>query len=192
MRLGILGGSFNPPHIGHLIVSSHISAELKLDRIVFVPTSVAPHKVNNHTASPDHRLAMLKLAVQGNPHFDVSDVELRRGGVSYSVDTLRLMKNAGHDDELFLLIGMDNLIDFHTWKSPEEILQLATVIVMTRPGFQVENVPPMMKDRVTVCSVPGIDISSREIRERANAGKPITYRVTREVEEYILRNNLYR
>ncbi len=192
MKVGILGGTFNPPHIGHLLVADHVRAQLKLDRILFVPASIPPHKLNDDLVSPEHRLAMLGLAIHGNPLFDVSDVELRRGGVSFTVDTLRELKGRSPDNELYLVIGMDNLIDFHSWKSPEEILQLAEVVVMTRPGFNVEDVPALMKDRVTICGVPAIDISSRDIRERLHRGQRITYRVTREVEEYIQRNNLYR
>ena len=192
MKVGILGGTFNPPHIGHLLVADHVRTELQLDRIVFVPASIPPHKLKQDLVSPEHRLAMLGIAIHGNPAFEVSDIELRRGGVSFTVDTLREHKAQLPDDELFLLIGMDNLIDFHSWKSPEEILKLANVVVMTRPGFDVEEVPALMRNRVAICSVPGIDISSRDIRERLHRDKPITHWVTREVEEYILRNNLYR
>jgi nicotinate-nucleotide adenylyltransferase len=190
MKLGIFGGTFNPPHMGHLIVAEHVRTELNLDRILFLPAAIPPHKLTDEIISANHRVAMLRCALEGNEHFEISDIEIERGGLSYTVDTLRQLKQRG-EDELFLLIGMDNLLEFHTWKSPEKILQLATVVVMTRPGFDSENVPPKMKDHVTICPVPEIGIASREIRLRVRDGQTVRYLVSDSVAEYIRQHKLY-
>lgn len=190
MRLGIFGGTFNPPHVGHLIVCEHVRAELRLDRVLLVPASVPPHKPTKELVSSEHRLAMLELAIHGNNHFDISTVEIERGGVSYTVETLEYFKQLSND-ELFLLIGMDNLIEFHSWRSPERILQLATVVVMSRAGFSSAAVPQALRDRVVICSVPEIEISSRQIRQRVREAKSIRYLVPDSVAEYIRQTGLY-
>jgi nicotinate-nucleotide adenylyltransferase len=190
VSLAIFGGTFNPPHLGHLIVAEHARTELHLDRVLFLPAAMPPHKLTDDIIAADHRIAMLRCAIEGNEHFAVSELEIQRGGVSYTIDTLRQLKQRG-EDKLFLLIGMDNLLEFHTWKSPEQILQLATVVVMTRPGFRAADVPPEMKDRVTICPVPEIDIASREIRLRVREGKSIRYLVSDAVAEYVRQHNLY-
>lgn len=191
MKIGIFGGTFNPPHIGHLIVAEHVRSELSLDKIFFVPAEIPPHKLNQNVASSDHRLAMLRLAIQDNPRFDVSEIELRRGGVSFTVDTLRELTTEHPHDQFFLLIGMDNLSEFYTWKSPEKILELATVVVMTRPGFDANEVPASMKDTVRICPVPEIGIASRVIRRRASEGKSIQNLVPESVRKYIHQHKLY-
>ena len=191
MRIGIFGGTFNPPHLGHLIVAEHVRSELMLDKILFVPAAIPPHKVNHDIVSSEHRLAMLRLAIQDNPHVDVSEIELRRGGVSFTIDTLDGLKAEHPTDEFFLLIGMDNLLEFHAWKSPESILELATVVVMTRPGVEAKDVPPAMRDRVRICPVPEIGIASRELRKRVSKGKSIQYLVPDSVREYITQHDLY-
>lgn len=191
MKLGIFGGTFNPPHIGHLIVAEHVRSELQLDRIIFVPAAIPPHKRADEIIAADHRLAMVRRAIEGNSHFDVAEIEIERGGVSYTVDTLRQLKERSHS-ELLLLIGMDNLLEFHTWKSPEKILQLATVVVLTRPGFSSADIPREMNNHVTICPVPEIGIASREVRRRVREGKSIRYLVRDSVAEYIEQQNLYK
>jgi nicotinate-nucleotide adenylyltransferase len=135
---------------------------------------------------------MLRLAIEDNTRFAVLDVELTRGGVSFTVDTLRQLRENNPSDKLHLIIGMDNLVDFHTWKSPQTILSLATVVVMTRPGFDGRNVPAEMKSHVRICDVPEIEIASREIRKRVSTGKSIQYLVAKSVEGYIEEHRLYR
>jgi nicotinate-nucleotide adenylyltransferase len=190
MKLGIFGGTFNPPHIGHLIVAEHVCNALRLDNIVFVPAAIPPHKLTDEIVSADHRAAMLRLAIESNPRFAVSNIEIERGGVSFTVDTLRQLKQH-FEGALYLLIGMDNLLEFHTWKSPEQILELATVVVMTRPGFREADVPPEVKDRAMICPVPEIGIASRTIRQRVREGKSIRYLVSDPVAEYIRQQKLY-
>lgn len=192
MNIGILGGTFNPPHIGHLIVAEHVRTELALDRILFIPAATPPHKVNDGIIDAHHRVQMLRLATQDNPHFDVAEIEIARGGVSYTADTLQQLHVEHPSDQFFLLIGMDNLLEFHTWRSPEAILELATVVVMTRPGFAPHDVPAAMREKVVICPVPEIDIASRQIRKRVAEGKSIRYLVPDSVREYITRFELYR
>lgn len=191
MDIGIFGGTFNPPHVGHLITAEHIREELGLDTIVFVPTATSPHKISKESVSPEHRLAMTRLATRGNSGFQVSDIEIRRGGVSFTIDTLHAMKQEYPNDRLFLLIGMDNLIDFHTWRSPEEIVRAASLVVMTRPGFEPKSIPKDLQGKISICPVPEIGIASRELRERVRRGKSIKYLVADEVHDYIYTNNLY-
>lgn len=192
MNIGVLGGTFNPPHIGHLIVAEHVRTELTLNRILFIPAAIPPHKVNDGIIGAHHRVQMLRLATQGNPNFDVSEIEIARGGVSYTADTLQQLKVEHPSDQFFLLIGMDNLLEFHTWRSPETILELATVVVMTRPGFAPHDVPAPMRENVVICPVPEIAVASRQIRKRLAEGKSVRYLVTDSVHEYITRFELYR
>ena len=192
MKTGIFGGTFNPPHTGHLIVAEYVREKISLDKMLFVPSAVPPHKQDLDIVEAHHRLEMLQCAVQGNRYFEVSDIEVRRGGVSFTVDTLVEFKGRSHDDHLYFLIGMDNLRDFDTWKMGEEIVDLAEVVAMTRPGFKQENFKTRHESKIVLCDVPEIAISSRDIRERVKTGKSIRYLVPGSVETYITRNRLYR
>lgn len=191
MKVGIFGGTFNPPHMGHLIVAEHVRGEMVLDRVMFVPAFIPPHKLHDDVVSSEHRVAMLKLAIQDNPHFEVSETELQRGGVSFTVDTLRDLTTKHPSDEFNLLIGMDNLLEFHTWKSPEKILNLVKVVVMTRPGFTEKDNPLIRKDGMKLCPVPEIGISSREIRKRVHEGSSVRYLVPDSVRDYLFEHHLY-
>jgi nicotinate-nucleotide adenylyltransferase len=192
MKLGIFGGTFNPPHSGHLIIAEHVRESLALDKVLFVPCAIPPHKQDLDIVEAHHRIEMLEYAVQGNRHFVVSDLEIERGGVSYSVETLTELSRVHPHDELFLLIGMDNMSDFHTWKEPEQILRLAHVVVMARPGVQVNREKWKFAETAILCDVPEIGISSREIRKKVHDGKSIRYLVTAAVEMYIYQHQLYR
>ncbi len=192
MNIGIFGGTFNPPHIGHLIVAEHVRTTLGLDQILFMPAAIPPHKVGHDIISEEHRLAMLRLAIAGNPHFEISEIELMRGGISFTVDTLQEMKRENPTVTLSLLIGMDNLVEFHSWKSPDEVLKLAVVVVMTRPGFELGTLQKTIGGNVLVCHVPEIEIASRDIRKRVRDGKSVRYLVTPSVAEYIEKHGLYR
>lgn len=192
MNVGILGGTFNPPHIGHLIVAEYVRENLNLNKVLFVPSAISPHKQHLDIVSAHHRLAMLKYAIEGNSHFDVSEIETRRGGVSFTIDTLEGLKEKYRSDKLFLLIGMDNLVEFHSWKMPERILEIATLVVMTRPEVGKKDAEQVLDGRAHVCPVPEIAISSREIRARVKEGRSIRYLVPAPIEAYIISNNLYR
>jgi len=191
LNLGILGGTFNPPHNGHLIVAECVRERLGLERILFVPSEISPHKQHADPVSSRDRLEMVKLAIRGNSAFGFSDVEITRGGVSYTVETLQDLESIHPLARFYLLIGMDNLAEFHSWKDPGRLLELAEVIVMSRPEFTMTGVDPSIKGRVTMCEVPDIGISSREIRRRVKEGKSIRYLVPETVEVYIRAHRLY-
>ncbi len=190
-NVGIFGGTFDPPHIGHLLAAAHVYESLKLDRIILVPAASSPHKRNRPLTGAEHRLTMVRLSVAGVPHMEVSDVEVRRGGVSYTIDTLRILQAEPPQPALTLIIGMDNLADFAAWKDPEEILRIARVVVMTRPGYQAPKHADVFARRMHMCAVPEIDIASRDIRRRVCEGRSIRWMVTPAVEHYILQNGFY-
>jgi nicotinate-nucleotide adenylyltransferase len=191
MNIGIFGGTFDPPHIGHLIVADDVRHALKLDRILFVPASRPPHKRDRKMSPGELRLKLVQRAVAGSPRFRVSDLEITRGGVSYTVDTLEELHRRHPHDALFLLVGMDNLLTFHTWKSPERIIELAKIVAMTRPGFSVSRVPKALARRTIVCPVPEIGVSSSDIRRRVRTGKPFRHLVPEPVYEYIVLHRMY-
>lgn len=191
MKIGILGGTFDPPHIGHLIVADEVRHALKLDKILLVPASRSPHKQSREMTPAVQRLKLVANAVAGNPHLLVSDIEVKRGGVSYTVDTLEELHRQRPRDEFFLLVGMDNLRAFHTWRSPERILELATIVMMTRPGFSISRIPKLLAKRAIVCPVPEIGISSSDIRERVRERRPFRHLVPERVYSAIIRNRLY-
>lgn len=191
MRLGILGGTFDPPHIGHLIVADEVRYRLNLDTVLFIPAWQSPHKRHRRTAPAEQRLKLVEHAIAGNPRFRLSDIEVRRGGVSYTVDTLEELHARQADAELFLIVGMDNLRKFETWRSPHRILELAKVVVMTRAGVQRVGIPRPMRGRTIICPVPEIAISSSDIRKRIRSGKPFRHLVPERVYDYIVRQRMY-
>lgn len=191
LRLGIFGGTFDPIHVGHLIVAEVARQILQLHRVLFVPARIPPHKKQIPTP-PESRLAMVRLACAGNPHFEVSDVELEREGPSYTVDTIQMIRRqSAPDTHLFLLIGADSARDFPTWKHHEAILADANVVVMGRPGTEIDSVSPTFGHRMTFLPTPLIELSSSEIRRLAHEGGSIRYMVTDAVESYIRSENLY-
>jgi nicotinate-nucleotide adenylyltransferase len=191
MKTGVFGGTFDPPHIGHLIIAQHVLQDLRLDRIVFVPGATPPHKQDRQISMAEHRLAMLRAAVAGNPGFEVSDAEIRRGGVSFTVDTLLEMQSARPEDALYFLLGMDNLPEFATWKSPERIMRISQLVVMTRPGFSPDLPPLLSEGRPILCRVPAIGVSSSMVRQLVGEGKSIRYVVPDAVESYVASHGLY-
>jgi nicotinate-nucleotide adenylyltransferase len=192
MKIGVFGGTFNPPHLGHLIVAEHAREQLGLGRVLFVPTAVSPHKQSLDIVDAHHRLEMLRSAVQGNRAFSVLDIELQRGGVSFTVDTLKELRRMFPVENLVLLIGVDNLAEFHLWRDPGAILDLAEVVALTRPGFSAEGLDPDLRRRIVVCQVPAIGIEARQIRRRVREGRSIRYLVPSAVEAYISSHRLYR
>lgn len=187
-RIGILGGTFDPPHNGHIAIARAALKELGLSRIIFIPAKIPPHKMKRIIASPEHRTAMLRLAVEGYPGFEVSDIELGREGPSYTVDTLDELKKLYPDDELLLIIGADNVSEMEGWYQPLRILSLASVAAANRPEFWPSG---RFADRVINFWMPPMDVSSTEIRNRLRAGFPVTGMVPSGVEDYIIRNRLY-
>jgi nicotinate-nucleotide adenylyltransferase len=191
-RLAIYGGTFNPPHIGHLITVECVREQLRLDGIYFIPSAQPPNKPGTALASADDRLQMTSLAVEGVPELAVSDIEIRRSGVSYTIDTITALGAQFPDASLMLIIGSDNFLEFQTWKSPTEILARVQLVVMHRPGFPVDQTHHEFARLATFVNVPQIGISSSDIRRRIKLGRSIRYLVPREVEAYIREHNLYR
>lgn len=201
MRIGIFGGSFNPIHTGHLVLAQDAADAYSLDHVVFVPAAIPPHKLTQTLITPDQRLDMVRLALAGHEAWEVSDEEVRRGGVSFSIDTVRHFKSVRPDAELYFIIGGDTLPELHTWREIETLLGLCKFITMVRPGFDPETLkkkslqlPGKFVDdligRVTVGHVIGI--SSTEVRMRVAQNKPIRYLVPDAVERYIHEHMLYR
>jgi len=183
MRTGIFGGSFDPIHLGHLLLARTALEELALDRILFVPANLSPHKTGTRPATAADRLAMVQCAIDGQAGFAVNDLELRRPPPSYTVDTLRALHTAHPDDEFTLLIGQDHVATFETWREPDEIRRLARIAVLTRAGTALPHGWPVVRRL--------IDISSTDIRTRTAAGRSIRYLTPDAVCDYIHTHRLY-
>jgi nicotinate-nucleotide adenylyltransferase len=189
LRIAVFGGTFDPPHLGHLVLAADVHLRLGVDRVVFVPSADPPHKQGRAVTSAELRLEMVRAAVQGDDRFEVDDLELRRQGLSYTVDTLRQFRRRDPGGELFFLIGADALRDFPTWRAPDEVARLATLALVERSG---ESAPTEPAHRVVHVPVTRVDISSTEIRRRIAAGASVRYLVTEPVRQIIEREGLYR
>ena len=187
MKLGILGGSFNPIHFGHLILAQEAKESLGLEKVLFVPCALPPHKSEDDLLSASHRLEMVRLAIQGNPHFELSDLEVRRGGVSYSIDTVNALRKESPSATFYFLIGSDALQGLSRWKQIEELERLCHFVIAGRPRFPAADLPKGLLR----LSMPEIDISSREIRQRLTEGRSIRYLVPEPVGDYLEKHQLY-
>ena len=214
MKLGILGGTFNPVHYGHLRAAEEVCELLELDKILFIPSGKPPFK-KSELADARHRFKMTGLAVKGSPHFGISDIELKRRGVSYSVDTLGRLTAKYKNAEFFLILGIDAFLDLPSWKHPEKLLSLANLVIISRPGFSFVNLltlpylktvpkktmekldkadaPDFYKSKnIFLCKITGFDVSASSIRRLITAGKSIKYLLPDSVESYIISNKLYK
>ncbi|MGE3820803.1 MAG: nicotinate-nucleotide adenylyltransferase [Isosphaeraceae bacterium] len=198
MRLGLFGGTFDPIHLGHLILAEQCREACALDRVWFIVTAAPPHKSGERTAI-GHRLEMARIAVAGHPAFEVSEIEARTPGPHYSVETLTRLREERPGDEFFFLIGADSLVDLPSWRRPEGIARLATIVVVNRPGIDVNPVDPgelpdfgPAANALIAVSVPPIGIASRDLRRRLAEGRSVRYLVPRGVEAYIDAQGLYR
>lgn len=193
MKKCIFGGTFDPPHIGHLLIAQTICEEEKFDKIIFVPALKNPHKSKDVTSSIEKRLNMLEIAVEGNSHFEISDVEIKRGGISYSIDTIIHIKKEQNlkRDELYFLIGSDILKTFHKWYKPLKILEECQVIVAIRPGFKPSSVQSWILSQIQFANIPRFELSATQIRKRWKENKTIRYMVTQPVWGFINKNSLY-
>lgn len=189
-RIGIFGGSFDPPHIGHLVIAEMARRTLDLDVAYFVPAYKPPHKEGSHPSTARERLAMTRLSVHGNAKLRVSDLELRRKGISYTVDTVRAFRKRFPTSQLFLIIGSDSLRQFHSWKSPGAILAEASLIVYRRPRSGRTNTR-LRSTKVSYIRGPLMEISSSDIRKRIQQGKSIRYLVRDNVLRFIKTKMLY-
>ena len=200
MRLGIFGGTFDPIHLGHLIVAEQCREQGRLDQVLFIPAARPPHKNDQELTAYAQRVEMLALALSGNPAFRIDEREKDRPGPSFTVDTLAQL-HALHDDaELFLIVGSDTLRDLPQWHEPVRILELAGLLVPPRPGASIlgaEEVkqslalPDSFPLRYQVCDIPLIDIASRDLRRRIADGRSVRYLLPRAVEAYLHEKNLY-
>ena len=193
MKVCLFGGTFDPPHLGHLIIAQTIFEAENFDQIVFVPAYQPPHKNGMKISPVDQRLEMLNIAIKENPNFIMSDLEIERKGLSYSIDTIMEYKkqNNLNSNELFYLMGSDSLRQFKKWKDPKMIIDESRVIVAIRPGFRPSDIPNWILAKIQFASIPRIEISSTTIRERWGNDKTIRYMVTESVWQYINKNKLY-
>ncbi|HEX2865954.1 MAG TPA: nicotinate-nucleotide adenylyltransferase [Ignavibacteriales bacterium] len=189
-KVGILGGTFDPIHHGHLITAQALMEKRDLEKIIFIPCYISPHKTDGGNSSGQDRLKMVKLAIKDVPYFTCSPLEVERGGISYTVETLRELKNVY--PALELIIGMDNLEKFYTWKEPDEILNLAGLVVMERESSPRTVPIDRFYEAAQFVRTPFIDISATEIRQRVRKNLPIDFLVPKEIKEYIFRYNLYK
>jgi nicotinate-nucleotide adenylyltransferase len=197
VRIGILGGTFNPPHLGHLVCAQEAYIQLELERVILIPAREPPHKPVEDEPGPEHRLELCRLAVDGDPRFDVSEIELNRDGPSYTVDTLSLLHSSAPDTDLYLILGGDIAAGLPDWHEPQRVLSLSTLAVAKRLGTPKERVEQSLARlrggrRTRFFRMPRIGVSSTFIRERVRTGQPIRYLVPDPVAAYIADKGLYR
>jgi len=215
-RLGILGGTFNPIHSGHLAAAEEVRDRLKLEKVVFMPSFLPPHKIDEDIPSAVQRQEMVRLAIKGNAHFTVSDMEIRRGGRSYTIDTIEALLQSHLGTELYFLTGLDSFLEIRTWKEWDRLLTLCSFVVLSREGYRFRDIAQLgfldvperelsaldavEKDQIVVTTgssrvylerVPFYDISSTDIRTRVRGGRSIKYHLPEAVEHYIIENKLY-
>jgi nicotinate-nucleotide adenylyltransferase len=215
-RLGILGGTFNPIHFGHLAAAEEVRGRLKLDRILFIPSFIPPHKSEEIVPPADLRMEMVRLATKGNPFFEPSEIEINRGGRSYTIDTVGTLRKIFPGSDLYFITGLDSFLEIQTWHDWERLLTLSNFVVISRPGYQFSDLAKIvfMKSaehelakldrgelqRTVVRSssfiihlemIPLYDISSTDIRKRVKAGVSIKYLLPDSIETYIITNKLY-
>jgi nicotinate-nucleotide adenylyltransferase len=197
VRIGVMGGTFNPPHLGHLIAAQEAYLQLALDRVLLIPARIPPHKPVEDEPGPEHRLALCRLAISGDDHrFEVSDLEIAREGPSYTVDTLEELHSRAPEHELFLIVGGDIAAGLPSWREPERVLSLATLAVAKRRGTSraaVDEALRMLRggDHARFFRMPRIAISSTMLRDRVRSGESIRYYVPDPVISYIEEHRLY-
>lgn len=193
-KLGIMGGTFNPIHQGHLVAGEVIWDEFKLDEVLFVPSGKPPHKDEDEIASPEHRWMMTVLAIVANEHFSASSIEIKRKGESYTYDTiLELEKIYGKDTECYFITGADAIAEISMWHKADNLPELTKFIAVSRPGYklEMEKIDPCFRRCTYFVEVPALAISSTEIRKRIKRGQTIKYLLPEAVEKYIYKNHLY-
>jgi nicotinate-nucleotide adenylyltransferase len=199
MNIGILGGTFDPVHNGHLEIAREVKESLVLDRVLFVPAGRSPFKVDYDVTPAEKRLEMLRLVLRNYPEYFISNIEVERPGISYTVDTLaKLRRQYDADDELYFILGWDSLEEFGSWREPARIIELAALVAVPRPGWtrpdpgELNKLVPGISLRITFLEKPEIDISSTAIREMVARGQPIDHLVPQPAAEYIKKQALYR
>ncbi|MBE0449834.1 MAG: nicotinate-nucleotide adenylyltransferase [Clostridia bacterium] len=199
-KIGIMGGTFDPIHYGHLMLAEQIRTSFFLDEILFIPVGKPPHKAHANSADKEQRLEMTRLATITNPYFHVSDIETKRNGTTYTIDTIkRLKESLSPKDQLYFITGADAIILLDTWKNYDELIQLVTFVGATRPGVDLDKLNDKVKQliadynaKIEICYIPALAISSTEIRNRVNDEKSIRYLLPESVESYIESKGLYK
>ncbi len=212
-KIGLFGGTFNPIHLGHLRGAEQIREAFGLQEVVFIPAALPPHKVTEKIIAAHHRLEMVKRAIQKNPYFSASDVELRRSGKSYSIDTIRYFRERHQSSIFFFILGRDAFVEIETWKEYQHLFSLCNFIVMTRPGFQKSSAPPPLPESLIPAyrydqkaeawvhssgytlffkEINFLDISSTRVRELIEKGESVRNLIPSEVEAYVREHGLYR
>jgi nicotinate-nucleotide adenylyltransferase len=197
-RVGILGGTFDPIHLGHLILAEEARVQLALDRVYLVPAGAPPHKQDRQIAAAEHRICMAELATAAAPQLWVSRVDVDRPGPHYSLAMVRLLREAiGTPVELFFLMGLDSLRDLPTWQAPQELLDEVTIVAVTRPDIEIawerlESTLPGLQNRVILLQMPALGIASSTLRQQIQRGRSIRFQVVPAVEAYIAKHGLYR
>jgi len=194
-KIGVLGGTFDPIHYGHLAAAEEARAKLGLQEVIFVVAGLPPHKLNEEITPVKHRYAMVELAIASNPHFSLSRIDIDRPGPSYTVDTIALLRK-GRKEEIYFIMGMDSLMEIDTWHEPQRLIQLCRLVAVERPGFvpdleRLEEAIPGIAARTEIIDMPQMEISSTDIQRRVREGLPIKYQVPPEVEEHIYKHRLY-
>ena len=193
MRIGVMGGTFNPIHYGHLVSASEVCSKFKLDKVIFIPSALNPLKNASNLADAHHRLKMIKLAIAGNPLFEASDIEIKRGGASYTIDTIKaFVKKYGKDTNIYFIIGIDAFLEINSWASPDALLKMCKFIVTTRPGYDIKKSKHVFNKHTEIMKITYLEISSSDIRKRIKSGSPIKYLLPEKVENYIYKHRLYR
>jgi nicotinate-nucleotide adenylyltransferase len=192
-RVGVMGGTFDPIHHGHLVAASEVQSWFDLDEVVFVPTGQPWQKLDRQVSAAEHRYLMTVIATASNPRFTVSRVDIERGGPTYTMDTLTDLKAAMPEADLFFITGADALTEIFTWRDAAKLFELAHFVGCTRPGYEMaeENLHGIPRDRVTILEIPALAISSTECRERRAKGEPVWYLVPDGVVQYIIKYDLY-
>jgi nicotinate-nucleotide adenylyltransferase len=193
-KIGLFGGTFNPIHTGHLIIAEVIRQALQIDQILFIPAKIHAFKNNQQIQSSRHRLRMLELVIRDNPYFLISELELNKEGISYTIDTIKMLRLQYPEDRytLYFLMGADNVAQFHKWKEPAELVKLCNFVVFGRPGFEVDPNSDPLVSKFQFVEAPLLEISSTDIRNRIQGNLSIRYMVPPQVEAYIHQHSLYK
>ena len=194
MRIGILGGVFNPIHYGHLVIAGEAKDKLNFDKVIFVPTGKAPHK-KVKGATPEERYQMVSLAIKGNSSFEVSPIEIEKSKLAsrptFTLETIREFIKIYNKAKIYFIVGLDEMLKISTWKEPKKLLELCKFVVVTRPGYESSKLDKRIASKVMMLQVPGLEISASDIRKRIKTGRPIKYLLPPSVEEYIRKKRLY-
>ncbi len=193
LKIAIMGGTFNPPHIAHLICAEEVYDTLKFDKVIFIPSARPPHKNSNDIIDPYHRYMMTCLATNDNPHFEVSRIELDRPGRSYTIETVKEIKKLYNNNaEIYWIVGADSILEMPSWKCIDELINICGFVGINRPGYDINKADRRILEKVNMVNITEIGISSSEIRWRIKNGLTIKYLVPSSVEEYIYNNGLYK